>query len=120
MEYIEGTALKKIITPDLAEKTGKLIGRLHSCGIIHGDLTTSNILSKEGKLYLIDFGLSYLDKTVEARGVDVHVLFQTFESTHEDHEELIDAFKKGYNLTFSGAEDVFKREKEVGSRGRYA
>jgi tRNA A-37 threonylcarbamoyl transferase component Bud32 len=57
---------------------------------------------------------------VEARGVDVHVLFQTFESTHENHEELIDAFKKGYALTFAGSEDVFKREKEIGSRGRYA
>src|SRR5659263_91288 len=120
MEYIEGTALKKIIKPELCEKTGELMGRLHSCGLIHGDLTTSNILFKEGKLYLIDFGLSYLDKTVEARGVDVHVLFQTFESTHESHEELIEAFKKGYALTFAGAREVFDREKEIGSRGRYA
>jgi Kae1-associated kinase Bud32 len=104
----------------LSEKTGELIGRLHAHGIIHGDLTTSNIIFKEGKLYLIDFGLSYLDKTVEARGVDVHVLFQTFESTHENHEELIEVFKKGYALTFGGAEGVFEREKEIGSRGRYA
>jgi N6-L-threonylcarbamoyladenine synthase/protein kinase Bud32 len=120
MEYIEGTALKEIITPPLSEKMGELVGRLHAHGIIHGDLTTSNILSKEGKLYLIDFGLSYLDKTVEARGVDVHVLFQTFESTHENHEELIEAFKKGYALEFMGAKEVFDREKDIGSRGRYA
>lgn len=120
MEYIDGTPLKKVITPSLSEKTGELIGRLHTYGIIHGDLTTSNILLKDGKLYLIDFGLAYLDKTVEARGVDVHVLFQTFESTHERHEALIDAFKKGYALTFAGANEVFDREKEVGSRGRYA
>ncbi|MCX9085233.1 MAG: bifunctional N(6)-L-threonylcarbamoyladenine synthase/serine/threonine protein kinase [Candidatus Methanoperedens sp.] len=120
MEYIEGTALKKIITPHLCQRTGELIGRLHSCGMIHGDLTTSNILSIEGKLYLIDFGLSFLDKSVEARGVDLHVLFQTFESTHENHEVLIEAFKKGYELTFLGALDVFEREKEIGSRGRYA
>jgi len=32
MEYIEGNALKKIITPDLAEKTGELIG-----GFIQGE-----------------------------------------------------------------------------------
>ena len=57
---------------------------------------------------------------MEARGEDVHVLFQTFESTHENLEELIEAFKKGYALTFGGAQDVFKREKEIGSRGRYA
>jgi len=120
MEYIDGTVLKKAINPLLSEQTGELIGRLHTHGIIHGDLTTSNILFKDGKLYLIDFGLAYLDKTVEARGVDVHVLFQTFESTHERHEELIDAFKKGYALTFAGANEVLDREKEVGSRGRYA
>jgi len=120
MEYIDGTALKKMITSPLSEQTGEMIGRLHSYGIIHGDLTTSNILFKEGKLYLIDFGLAYLDKTVEARGVDVHVLFQTFESTHEKHEELIEAFKKGYAVTFSGAGEVLERVKEIESRGRYA
>jgi Kae1-associated kinase Bud32 len=120
MEYIEGTALKNIITPELSEQTGELIGRLHSCGIVHGDLTTSNILFKDGKLYLIDFGLAYLDKTLEARGVDIHVLFQTFESTHENHEELIEAFKKGYARTFKGAKEVLERVKEIESRGRYA
>ncbi len=120
MEYIEGVALKNIITSLLAEQTGELVGRLHTCGIVHGDLTTSNIMLKEGKLYLIDFGLAYLDKTLEARGVDVHVLFQTFESTHEKHEELIEAFKKGYARTFQGAEEVLERVKEIEARGRYA
>jgi len=120
MEYINGIALKNVIIPELSERTGELIGRLHTCGIVHGDLTTSNILFKDGKLFLIDFGLAYLDKTVEARGVDIHVLFQTFESTHENHEELIEAFKKGYGRTFSGANEVIERVKEIESRGRYA
>lgn len=120
MEYIDGIALKHVITPELCEKTGELIGRLHTCGIMHGDLTTSNILVKEGKLYLIDFGLAYLDKTLEARGVDVHVLFQTFESTHEGHEVLIEAFKKGYKKKAAFANEVFERVKEIESRGRYA
>lgn len=119
MEYISGTALKNIITPSLCEQAGELIGRLHSCGIVHGDLTTSNIVLKDGKLYLIDFGLAYLDKTLEARGVDVHVTFQTFESTHESHEELIEAFKKGYKRTFGNADKVLERVKEIESRGRY-
>ncbi len=120
MEYIDGTALKNIITPSLSELMGELAGRLHTCGIVHGDLTTSNILFKDGKLFLIDFGLAYLDKTLEARGVDIHVLFQTFESTHENHEELIEAFKKGYARTFRDADEVIERVKEIESRGRYA
>jgi len=120
MECIDGYALKNVITPMLCEKTGELIGCLHTCGIIHGDLTTSNIILKDTKLYLIDFGLGFLDKTLEARGVDVHVLFQTLESTHENHEELIEAFKKGYQRTAQFAKEVFEREKEIRSRGRYA
>ena len=120
MEYIDGTALKEIINSPLSEQTGELIGRLHTCGIVHGDLTTSNIIFKDGKLFLIDFGLSFLDKSVEARGVDIHVLFQTFESTHDNHEELINAFKEGYARTFSGAVEIIKREKQIESRGRYA
>ncbi|SNQ62394.1 Kae1-associated kinase Bud32 [Candidatus Methanoperedens nitratireducens] len=120
MEYINGTALKNIITPALSERTGELVGRLHTCGIVHGDLTTSNILFKDGKLFLIDFGLAYLDKSVEARGVDIHVLFQTYESTHENHEELIEAFKREYRRTFRDAEEVIERVKEIEARGRYA
>ena len=120
MEYINGTALKNIITPQLCEQTGELIGKLHTCGLMHGDLTTSNILFKDGKLYLIDFGLAYIDNALEARGVDIHVLFQTFESTHEDHEKLIEAFIKGYRRTFRTADEVLERVKEIESRGRYA
>jgi Kae1-associated kinase Bud32 len=120
MEYINGIAIKNIITPHLAELTGELVGKLHTCGLVHGDLTTSNIMFKDGKLYLIDFGLAYVDRTVEARGVDIHVLFQTFESTHENHEKLVDAFKKGYRRTFEFADGVLERVKEIESRGRYA
>ena len=120
MEYINGTALKNIIDPLLSEQTGELVGKLHTCGLIHGDLTTSNILFKDEKLYLIDFGLAYTDRTVEARGVDIHVLFQTFESTHENHEMLIDAFITGYRKTFKFADDALERVKEIESRGRYA
>lgn len=120
MEYIDGEPLKNVITPELSEHAGEIVGKLHSCGLVHGDLTTSNIIFRDGKLFLIDFGLAYIDSTIEARGVDIHVLFQTFESTHECHEELIEAFKKGYSGRLPGADEVIKRVKEIESRGRYA
>lgn len=120
MEYIEGEPLKKVLTPELSERVGELVGRLHSCGIVHGDLTTSNLLLKEDKIYLIDFGLAYYDKSIEAQGVDVHVLFQTYESTHEYHERLIQAFTNGYTRAFSKADQVLSRVKEIEARGRYA
>jgi len=120
MEYIDGNPLKNVITPALSEQAGEIVGKLHSCGLVHGDLTTSNFIFICGKLFLIDFGLAYIDSTLEARGVDIHVLFQTFESTHEDHEELIETFKKGYSRRLPRADDVIKRVKEIESRGRYA
>ncbi len=120
MQYIDGVPIKYLIIPEISEKVGELVGRLHSSGIVHGDLTTSNLLLAGKRLYLLDFGLAYFDKGLEARGVDVHVLFQTFESTHRDHEALIEAFKKGYQSTFIDSEDVLKRVEEIKKRARYA
>jgi metallohydrolase, glycoprotease/Kae1 family len=120
MQYIDGVPIKYLITPELSEKVGELVGKLHSAGIVHGDLTTSNLLLAGERLYLLDFGLAYFDKGLEARGVDVHVLFQTFESTHRNHQALIEAFKKGYQSTFIDSEDVLKRVEEIKKRARYA
>lgn len=120
MQYIDGVPIKYLITSEISEKVGELIGKLHSSGIIHGDLTTSNLLLAGKRLYLLDFGLAYFDKGVEARGVDVHVLFQTFESTHRAHEALVEAFKKGYQSTFIDSENVLKRVEEIKKRARYA
>lgn len=120
MQYLDGAPIKYLIEPKLSEKVGELIGKLHSAGIVHGDLTTSNILLAGGKLYLIDFGLAYFDKSLEARGVDVHVLFQTFESTHTGYKALIAAFSRGYSRTFTEAADVLKRVEEIKKRARYA
>jgi bifunctional N6-L-threonylcarbamoyladenine synthase / protein kinase Bud32 len=120
MQYIEGVPIKYLIAPEISEKVGELVGKLHSSGIIHGDLTTSNLLLAGNRLYLLDFGLAYFDKGLESRGVDVHVLFQTFESTHSAHEVLIEAFKKGYHSTFIDSKDVLKRVEEIKKRARYA
>ena len=120
MQYIPGTPLKYVIDESLSERLGELVGRLHSGGIIHGDLTTSNLLLYNDRIYMIDFGLSFMDPGIEAKGVDVHVLFQTFESTHHDYEALIDAFSRGYRQTSDNAEEVLERVKEIEKRGRYA
>ncbi len=119
MEQIKGTKLKDIISPNLSEKVGEMVGRLHKGGIIHGDLTTSNMILRGDKIYLIDFGLAFYDISVEAQGVDVHVYFQTLESTHDRPEDLIERFKMGYSRTYGGADAVLKRVKEIKARGRY-
>jgi len=119
MEHVSGEKLKDILTPELSLKVGEIVGRLHRGGIIHGDLTTSNMILREGKICLIDFGLAFYENSLEAQGVDVHVYFQTIESTHDRPEELILAFQTGYVRTYPGAEAVLKRVKEIKARGRY-
>ncbi len=120
MQYIDGTPLKYVIDEELSEKLGELVGRLHMAEIIHGDLTTSNLLLFDEKIYMIDFGLAFMNSGVEARGVDIHVLFQTFISSHHDHEALTEAFCKGYRQILNGADEVLERVKEIEKRGRYA
>jgi Kae1-associated kinase Bud32 len=119
MEHIDGQKLKDVITPALSEQVGEMVGRLHKAGIIHGDLTTSNMILRDGRIYLIDFGLAFHEGSVESQGVDVHVYFQTLESTHDRSEELVEAFLVGYARTQPGAEAVMKRVKEIKARGRY-
>ncbi len=120
MEFIAGQPLKNVLDLRMSERVGELVGRLHGCGIIHGDLTTSNLILHDGdeRIYFIDFGLGYFEKSVEAQGVDVHVLFQTFVSTHGD-PGLEDAFSAGYRRTFAEADQVLARVREIEARGRY-
>lgn len=119
MEHLGGEKLKDIITPEISEMVGEMVGRLHKGGIIHGDLTTSNMILKSGRVHLIDFGLAFYESSVEAQGVDVHVYFQTLESTHDRPQELIDAFRAGYARIYPGAEAVLERVNEIKARGRY-
>ena len=83
MENIRGSMLKLVLNDENVYNAGVAVGRLHSGGIIHGDLTTSNIIvaddtgSGASKPYVIDFGLAYNSTELESRGVDLHVYAAT-------------------------------------------
>ncbi|NJE77382.1 Kae1-associated kinase Bud32, partial [Thermococcus sp. ES12] len=129
MEFIEGERLKEYLEKipieerlKLCREIGRQIGKLHEAGIIHGDLTTSNMILREGKIYFIDFGLAEFDNTVEAQGVDLHLLKRAMESTHYKW------FEKGFEAVLEGYGEVRGKEKaqelkekieEIESRGRY-
>lgn len=130
MEYKEGQLVKTILDGmdsgdrrELCELIGKQIARLHGAGIIHGDLTTSNMIrALDGKVYFIDFGLGRYEVSLEARGTDLHLLSRTLQSTHFDvSEEAFDAILDGYRREFGeGAEEVIERAQEIDLRGRYS
>nr|WP_319539790.1 bifunctional N(6)-L-threonylcarbamoyladenine synthase/serine/threonine protein kinase [uncultured Methanospirillum sp.] len=119
MERIGGIKLKDALSPVSLMEAGRMVGLLHSGGLIHGDLTTCNMIIRNEHCYLIDFGLGYNSTEIEARGVDIHVLFQVLESTAPDELELKKAFSEGYRQTFPEADDVLIREHEIDLRGRY-
>jgi TP53 regulating kinase-like protein len=90
--------------------------------MVHGDLTTSNmILTRDGKVYFVDFGLGEYNPSVEARGVDLHLLRRALQSIHfKITDEAYRAVLSGYRREFGrGAEKVIRRADEVGRRGRY-
>jgi N6-L-threonylcarbamoyladenine synthase/protein kinase Bud32 len=122
MEHVEGTLLTDNLSGLIVQEAGCIVGKLHTAGIMHGDLTTSNLIlrASDGRCVLIDFGLSQVTVEIEQRGVDIHVFFQTLESTAPERaESLKAAFIDGYAETFEGADDVIRREHEIGLRGRY-
>ena len=119
MDRIDGLLLTHGLSADSVREAGKVVGKLHGAGIMHGDLTTSNMILKDGHCVLIDFGLSQAATEIEQRGVDIHVFFQTLTSTTANSIALKVAFCEGYKETFNGADDVITREHEIELRGRY-
>jgi len=130
MEFVEGKQVKQVLGELSAEDRrnlcwtiGELIGRLHNNGIIHGDLTTSNmILTPQGKIVFVDFGLSEQSKELEARGVDVHLMKRALQSTHFNYaEECFEAIMKGYEKIVGKkmAKEVLEKVREIERRGRY-
>jgi len=126
MEFISGKKLSESL--DLiknSEKICKLIGKslagLHDKEIIHGDLTTSNMIysEKEEKLYIIDFGLGYISRKVEDRAVDLHLIKQALEAKHfKNHKKFFNYILKGYNKSPLFKETI-ERLRKVELRGRY-
>ncbi|MGE0792591.1 MAG: KEOPS complex kinase/ATPase Bud32 [Candidatus Woesearchaeota archaeon] len=123
MDFIDGKRLRDVLIEDTSKKiylkkVGNWLAKMHENGIIHGDLTTSNILvDKSEKLYLIDFGLSLFSKKIEDMAVDIHLLKQAIESTHyKNVTEFYKEFLKGYK--FEDSEKVLKRLETVELRGR--
>jgi len=122
MDFIDGNKLSESLDDfplknqkQILKEIGKKIEKLHSKDIIHGDLTTSNMIFKNGEIYFIDFGLGFHSSRIEDKAVDVHVLKEALEAKHfKNWETLFNVFEKSYNN-----KEVLERLKKVEKRGRY-
>src|SRR3989338_3681607 len=125
MDFIPGPKIKEVLSKSnlkaLAQEMGEQVGKLHSAGIVHGDLTTSNMILSNinHKIYLFDFGLSFFSDKTEDFAVDLFLFERTLASTHYDlSQELFELVLKGYKKTYANASLVLERLESVRGRGR--
>lgn len=148
MEWIEGHSVRQVLDGILASEggaekadrmmvgVGEAVGRLHKADIVHGDLTTSNLMVRrvgdeggeergeggeergEGEIVLIDFGLGQVSTQDEDKAVDLYVLERAFSSTHPKAEKLFQGVLKAYGESYKGSKVVLRRLQDVRMRGR--
>jgi len=136
MEFIQGKKLSDHLDSfsldkqkEICRQIGESVAALHDADIIHGDLTTSNMIyvhndksdkKKRGdKIFFIDFGLGFHSLKAEDKAVDIHLLRQALEAKHFKHwKDLFEEFLKGYSASKHDSL-VRSQFKKVEARGRY-
>ncbi len=128
MEYVEGEKIRDMVEylEEEEKKTifkiiGNQAGKLHSSSIIHGDLTTSNMIKSGNRIVFIDFGLAEISDEIEKKGVDLNLMHRMLMSTHyRDKDLLLKSFIDGYTEVMGqNATAVLDRMREITMRGRY-
>jgi len=130
MTFVEGLVARDTIDTmgdsrrlPLLEELGRQVGFLHSAGIVHGDLTTSNIIVPEdGKPFIIDFGMATRSSEPEDRGTDLHLLQRSLIATHSlDPTSSFKRVARGYRESAGErtAESSLRKAAEIARRGRY-
>ena len=125
MEYLDGEKVSETLNDFSKEKQLRVIGllgnqteKLHQNDIIHGDLTTSNVILVQNKIFIIDFGLSSISTKIENKAVDIYLIKQALEAKHfQNYEGLFDQFLKNYNP--ENKKEILERLIVVEKRGRY-
>lgn len=122
MQYINGKRLsddlENLDYKKICKQIGQALTKLHNQDIIHGDLTTSNVILKNKKVYFIDFGLGFHSHKIEDKAVDLHLLKQALEAKHfkiadKCFKIIIQNYKpKQHKL-------IIERVPVIESRGRY-
>ncbi|KAF4785774.1 serine/threonine-protein kinase BUD32 [Colletotrichum scovillei] len=118
---------------NLMRRMGTAIGQMHKIGIVHGDLTTSNMMLRppkssdangnnndplDGQVFIIDFGLASQSTSDEDRAVDLYVLERAFGSTHPRAEAFFQDVLDAYRDSYKQAPVTLKKLEDVRMRGR--
>ncbi|KAK3421436.1 hypothetical protein EUGRSUZ_G02085 [Eucalyptus grandis] len=131
-EYVDGPSVKDVFLEfgshgvveerldDIAAQIGDAIGKLHDGGLVHGDLTTSNMLirSSTNQLVLIDFGLSFTSTLPEDKAVDLYVLERALLSMHSSCGNVMDRILAAYRKSSKQWSSTLNKLAQVRQRGR--
>lgn len=131
-EYVDGPSVKEVLLEfgshnvieerldDIAMQIGDAIGKLHDGGLVHGDLTTSNMLVQKGtsQLVLIDFGLSFTSTLPEDKAVDLYVLERALLSMHSSCGNVMDKILASYKKSSKYWSSTMNKLAQVRQRGR--
>lgn len=126
MEFIPGKPVKNVLDESsptqrraICEKIGAKVAHLHNCGIIHGDMTSSNLLLRGDEIVFIDFGLGKISDLVEDKGTDLLVFKKALSGIHYDIvEDCFQSILQGY-LEADGYREILEKIGEIEVRGRY-
>ncbi len=130
IEHVDGPRVKDIVSElppgeveHIFETLGRSTAELHSSGIMHGDLTTANLIRRDGTLVFLDFGLSLYTDRIEDHAVDLRLIKETVQGAHSaiaDH--ALKSLFAGYELGVGGARSraTLRQLRSIERRGRYA
>ena len=130
MTHLAGTVARECLddmgkseAQKLLRSIGEQIGLLHMAGIVHGDLTTSNVIvSPSGAPFIVDFGMSRRSVEPEDRGVDLHLLRRSIIASHRQNpSSMMNSMIRGYEETTGKkvAGSTWRKAREIARRGRY-
>ncbi len=124
-EYIKECSQKANKLKNILSKCAFFIAEMHKNDIVHGDLTSSNIivaLENDKEIpYFIDFGFGQITHRTEEKAMDIHNFIKSFEATFPQLREYLSDFKKDYfkNSQERDATMVKNRLEKIEHRGRY-
>lgn len=129
MEKIDGKLVKDILNEDNAERLalaiGKNIAAIHNLDIIHGDITSSNMMiNDKNQLVFIDFGLGRYSDLFEDKAVDLLVLKKALQSIDyrlaiRTFDKVVEGYIANYDDKNLNKEQITGKIAEIESRGRY-
>jgi TP53 regulating kinase-like protein len=127
MEFFEGERVKDVLNNlpageqrKVASLIGETAGMLHAAGVVHGDLTTSNMILSGGKLFLVDFGLAKVSGKTEDQAVDLFLLYEALKSAHFTcFQEVWGTVLNAYKQKYLNSNNVMNRLTKIEKRRRY-